>query len=205
HRASAKDNPAAPLGHHTFDSTHIAFGVVTVAVDRGPWVIEGSVFNGREPDEHRWDFDFGRLDSFSGRLWFKPNDEWEFQASSGHLTDPEELEPGHDITRSTLSGSWTRQSGQSIASVSAGLGHNATDFGGRTAFFVEGASHHALNTVFGRFEAAPAADTPETVIALTVGGVRDLLDWRGFEGGVGADVTVYGVPDALQPTYGAHP
>ena len=67
HRASAADNPTAPLGHHTFDSTHIAFGVVTAAVDHGPWVVEGSVFNGREPDENRWDFDFGRLDSFSGR------------------------------------------------------------------------------------------------------------------------------------------
>ena len=57
HRASAAENPAAPLGHHTFDSTHIAFGVVTAAVDHGPWVAEGSIFNGREPDEHRWDFD----------------------------------------------------------------------------------------------------------------------------------------------------
>src|SRR5205823_3292258 len=28
HRASAMDNPTAPLGHHTFDSTHISFGVV---------------------------------------------------------------------------------------------------------------------------------------------------------------------------------
>lgn len=51
--------PDGALGHHTFDSTHIAFGVLTVAVDRGPWVLEGSLFNGREPDEHRWDFDFG--------------------------------------------------------------------------------------------------------------------------------------------------
>ena len=49
--------------HHTFDSTHISFGVVTAAVDHGRWLVEGSVFNGREPDEHRWDFDFGRLDS----------------------------------------------------------------------------------------------------------------------------------------------
>ncbi len=39
HRASAADNPTAPLGHHTFDSTHIAFGVVTAAVDHGPWVV----------------------------------------------------------------------------------------------------------------------------------------------------------------------
>ena len=59
HRASAAENPTAPLSHHNFDSTHIAFGVVTAAVDHGPWVLEGSVFNGREPDENRWDFDFG--------------------------------------------------------------------------------------------------------------------------------------------------
>ncbi len=74
HRASAMENPMSPLAHHTLDSTHIAFGVVTAAVDRGPWTIEGSVFNGREPDEDRWDVDFGPLDSYSGRLWFRPRD-----------------------------------------------------------------------------------------------------------------------------------
>src|SRR2546425_415960 len=63
HRASAADNPTAPLGHHTFDSTHIAFGVVTAAVDRGPLVVEGSLFNGREPDENRWGIESGRFDS----------------------------------------------------------------------------------------------------------------------------------------------
>ena len=93
HRASAADNPAAPLSHHTFDSQHIAFGVVAAAVDHGPFVIEASVFNGREPDENRWDFDFAALDSFSGRIWYRPDDEWEFQASSGHLVRPEALEP----------------------------------------------------------------------------------------------------------------
>src|SRR5207237_4219223 len=85
HRASAADNPTAPLSHHTFDSTHIAFGIVTAAVDHGPFVLEASVFNGREPDENRWDFDFGRFDSVSGRVWYRPSDEWEFQASSGRL------------------------------------------------------------------------------------------------------------------------
>ena len=34
HRASAAENPTAPLAHHTFDSTHIAMGVLTAAVDR---------------------------------------------------------------------------------------------------------------------------------------------------------------------------
>src|SRR5215831_16715896 len=136
HRESAADNPTAPLGHHTFDSTHIAFGVVSAAVDRGRWVFEGSLFNGREPDQHRWDFDFGPLDSFSGRVWFKPNEEWEIQASSGRLKDPEELEPGN-IIRSTASVSWTRQTEPVISSITAAFGRNATDHNSRNAFLVE--------------------------------------------------------------------
>jgi hypothetical protein len=219
HRASAADNPTAPLGHHTFDSTHIAFGVVTAAVDHGPWVVEGSVFNGREPDEHRWDFDFGRLDSFSGRLWYRPNDEWEVQASTGRLKEPEELEPGN-IVRSTVSAAWTRKNGQALSAVTAAFGRNDTDHGARNAFFIEGSHHLAMNTLYGRFEAVqvetallqtdavpdgPSADVKNPVFALTVGGVRDILAWRGFEGGIGADVTFYGVPEALQPSYSAHP
>lgn len=52
HRRSAAENPTAPLGHHTFDSTHIAMGVLTAALDSGPWMVETSVFHGREPDEN---------------------------------------------------------------------------------------------------------------------------------------------------------
>ena len=240
HRASAADNPTAPLGHHTLDSTHIAFGVVTAAVDRGPWVVEGSVFNGREPDEHRWDFDFGRFDSFSGRLWYRPNDEWELQASTGRLKEPEELEPG-TIVRSTASASWTRKNGQAISSVTGAFGRNDSDHGSRSAMFVEGSHRADLNTFYGRFEAVqtetfvlatgevpehvpvgitlpaicpslvhcvgpiPSRDQRDTVLAFTAGGVRDILSWRGFEGGIGADVSVYRVPDALNPMYSSHP
>jgi hypothetical protein len=219
HRPSAADNPTAPLGHHTFDSTHVAYGVVTAAVDHGPWLVEGSLFNGREPDENRWDFDFGRMDSVSGRVWYRPNAEWEFQASTGRLVDPEELEPGN-IVRSTASASWTRKNGAAISSATAGYGRNDTDHGARNAFFVEGARHAGVNTVFGRFEAVqvetallqtdlvvdgPAADVKNPVLAFTAGGVRDIVSWRGFEGGIGADVTVYGVPGALQPMYSPYP
>ena len=55
HRASAVENPTAPLSHHTLDATHIAMGVLTAGLDRGPWTIESSLFQGREPDEQRWD------------------------------------------------------------------------------------------------------------------------------------------------------
>ena len=203
HRASAADNPTAPLSHHTFDSTHVAFGVVTAAIDHGKWLVEGSVFNGREPDQNRWDFDFGPLDSVSGRVWYRPSPEWEFQVSSGHLVSPEQLEPGRNIVRSTASGSWTRKNGADIASVTVGVGVNSTDHGTRAALFAEGARHWDRNTVYTRFEAVqaetvllqtgmvvegPEANIKDTVLALTVGGVRDVWSWRGFEGGLGGDI-----------------
>ena len=40
HRSSASENPTAPLGHHTFDSTHIAIGVFTAGLERGAWQTE---------------------------------------------------------------------------------------------------------------------------------------------------------------------
>src|SRR5262249_29789232 len=95
HRASSFDDPMTPLTHHLFDSTHTSFGVATASLDHGPWTLQGSVFNGREPDQNRWDFDFGAMDSVSGRLWFKPTSEWAFQVSTGHLVSPEALVPGN--------------------------------------------------------------------------------------------------------------
>ena len=50
-----------------------------------------------------------------------------------------------------------------------------------------------------------AADAKDPVVAFTVGGVRDVFSARGFEGGVGADVSFYGVPGTLRPMYSAHP
>jgi hypothetical protein len=51
----------------------------------------------------------------------------------------------------------------------------------------------------------PVADVKDPVFALTVGGVRDLLQIRGFDGGFGADVTFYNTPASLQPAYSSHP
>ena len=46
---------------------------------------------------------------------------------------------------------------------------------------------------------------PSRVNALTIGAVRDLGVVHGFEFGLGADVTFYGVPDALRAAYSDHP
>jgi hypothetical protein len=219
HRASAGDNPAAPLGHHSFDSTHISDGVVTASVDRGPWTIEGSVFNGREPDEQRWDLDFGPLDSVAGRVWFKPTAEWAFQLSTGRLTRPEALEPGN-IVRTTASASWTRSQNAREAAVTVALGRNDTDHGARNALLVEGSIRRSRHTAYTRFEvlqadagllddtwtpAAPPVAGHDRVYAFTLGAVHDLLRSQNLDGGIGADLTFYGMPDRLIASYGSRP
>ena len=206
HRASSFDNPIAPLTHHVFDSTHVAFGVVTAGIGRGPWTLEGSVFNGREPDEHRWDFDFGRMDSVSGRLWFTPTPEWAFQVSTGHLVSPEQLEPGN-VERTTVSASWTRASGSGVESITAGYGRNDRFDDTRHAVFIEGATHSGGHTLYARVERTQLdhAIADVTVTAFTVGGVRDILTRRGFESGVGAGLTFYSTPALLDPSYGPRP
>ena len=216
HRASALENPMSPLSHHKLDSTHIAFGVVTAAIDHGPWTIEGSVFNGREPDEDRYDFDFGALDSFSGRLWFRPREDWEFQLSSGRLKDPEELEHA-SIVRTTASASWLAREGENFSAITAAYGVNRGDEVTRGSFLVEATRRAGAVSTYGRFEVVEvetgvllddhtvAHDATDTVAAFTLGAVRDFPRWRKVESGVGAAVTFYGVPEALKTTHGARP
>jgi hypothetical protein len=54
HRPSASEDPLAPLGHHVQDSTHIAYGVLTMGFAYKIARIEVSGFHGREPGEDRW-------------------------------------------------------------------------------------------------------------------------------------------------------
>jgi len=45
----------------------------------------------------------------------------------------------------------------------------------------------------------------DTVMALTLGAVRELPLWRALESGIGAAVTFHGVPDRLRPTHVERP
>ena len=220
HRASAAGLPLAPLGHHTFDSTHISFGVVTAGVERGRWTVEGSLFNGREPDEQRWNVDFAPLDSAAGRVWFKPSPEWAFQVSSGKLTEPEELIEG-DAVRTTASGSWFRQHEQDFRAVTVGYGVNSAHGERRHGIFGEFTIEKGATGVSARLESQQVethllltgeipdddhgVEPPATVIAFTAGGARRVLTWRGFEGAIAGQTTFYRVPDVLRATHGEHP
>jgi hypothetical protein len=230
HRASAAENPTAPLSHHTFDSTHITMGVLTGSVERGRWQVEGSVFHAREPDEQRWDLmDPGPLDSWSVRGWFRPAPGVALQVSHGFLSDPEALDPG-DIRRTSASAHWTtvRERGFSAATLAYGRrNHPGADYNALLAEGTHAAGNYAmyarletlqLETDLLRFGAhtlfsigATKAHVPDGVggvdllTAVTVGLSRTVWRQWGFDAAVGADLTFHGVPEVLKPTHGDRP
>lgn len=205
HRPSAADNPAAPLGHHTLDSTHIAMGVVSAALDHGPFTIEASLFNGREPDDNRWDvMDPGALDSWSVREWYEPSPAWQFQVSYGFLKEPEATEPG-DIKRTTASGAWLKRRPDGFTAATVAVGRNDTDHGAFHTLLAEATDRRGPTSFYGRLATAQKETLPSAVTALTLGAVREVAKWRGYEIGIGGDVTGYAVPDASRPAYGSHP
>ena len=102
HRASAMEIPQSTLGHHWEDSTHILYNVVTAGMSYKAVRLEASGFHGAEPDENRWNIDFGPMNSYSARLTVTPMARWLAQVSAGNLVNSEALEPG-TIVRTTAS------------------------------------------------------------------------------------------------------
>jgi hypothetical protein len=209
-------NPIAPITHHWFDATHVTFGVVTAGVYGKRWKAETSVFNGREPDEHRADFDFGALDSVSGRVWFLPTERWALQVSAGRLN---EAEAGHDggprvdLNRVTASATYHRiPRPGSIWASTVGWGVNQEPGGNATnALLAEtNLTLDERDSWFGRFELSSksghdlAIESHDafTVAKLEAGYTRYLAPWNGWTPGVGAAVSAGVVPASLESLYG---
>jgi hypothetical protein len=95
HRPSAVGDPFAPLSHHWQDGGHVTFGVVTAGLFTPHVKVEASLFNGREPDEVRTNFDYQgrRLDSWSARLTLLPSTNWAVSGWYAYLESPEALFP----------------------------------------------------------------------------------------------------------------
>jgi len=215
HRRSAAADPLAPLSHHWQDSTHIAFGVLTAGLVTRAAKLEASWFNGREPDQERYDFDLGELDSFSTRLSATPGPNWTVQASYGFLDSPEELEPEvsiHRVTASVMHVGRARWA-ESVATTAV-WGRNIPNEGEPTdAGLIESALDlGAPGTVFGRAEltikaghdlALPEEMEEETfaVGSLVLGYLYDFADVGGMVPGIGARASVNLIGDELADIY----
>jgi hypothetical protein len=217
HRLSAMSNPLAPISHHWLDSTHIAFGVVTGGVFTFRWKAEASLFNGREPDEQRTDFDFGALDSYSARLWFLPSPGWALQVSAGHLEDGEaadHAQPAHDVDRMTASATYHRRfDPNGFWASTVAWGRNAeADSASQSLLFESSVTLHAMHVVFGRAEVGDRpihslgfhGSGPEFTVGKLQGGyVRYFGPWKGLTPGLGASASSGIVPESLRGIYGS--
>jgi hypothetical protein len=224
HRASASENPSATLSHHLQDSSHISFGVFTTGFTYRWFKIEGSVFNGREPDENRYNLEAHPWTSRSARLSFALNNNWTMQVSHGLLRSPEALAPG-DVRRTTASVSYNRKFQR--GNLAAGLiwGRNHESHGGERAnlngYVAESTiNFQDKNYVYTRLELVDknqllrlkdrqllgiTQDHPSFRIgAYTLGGARDIWNTDKLSVAIGSDLTFYSKPAVLDLIYG-HP
>lgn len=136
HRLSAMLQPLAPVTHHWLDATHVTFGVATVGISGRRWKVEGSAFNGREPDDKRYGLDLARLDSVSGRVWWMPTRRWAVQASTAVLADAHH---GEDTRRTTASVTYHRDRAGRMGANTVAWGMNRDDHASSHAALFESA------------------------------------------------------------------
>ena len=219
HRLSAMPNLLAPISHHWLDASHITFGVVTTGVFTRRWKVEGSLFNGREPDENRWDLDLAALDSFSGRISFAPSDDFVLQVSAGHLNEAEAGEgglPRVDVDRLTASVTYHRRLGAgNLWASTLAWGRNEESGVGSHAILLESSlTRGERDAWFGRLEvgekSAHDLHVPElnehqllTVGKLQAGYTRYFAGAAGLRLGAGGHVSAGFVPETLEPHYGS--
>ena len=227
HRWSASENPSAPLSHHLQDSSHISFGVLTSGFTYRWFKLEGSVFNGREPGENRYNFEFNPWNSRSVRLSFAPNSNWSMQWSYGLLRNPEALEPG-DVRRMTASIHYNKPfaRGNWANSFIWGRNHENHD---NEIFKLNGYTAESTlnfldrNYLYTRLELVDKNNLlrhedldrlgfdhdfehPQfRTGAYTFGAARDVWNTDKFSMAIGGDFTFYSQPRVLDPIYGSNP
>ncbi|HEX6534049.1 MAG TPA: hypothetical protein VF041_05600 [Gemmatimonadaceae bacterium] len=216
HRPSAQSDPLAPLGHHWQDATHISFGVITAGLYSRRWKLEGSAFNGREPDEHRWDLDLRRLDSYSGRLTVNPTARVSLSGWYGYLASPEALHPEESVHRYGASAMYAAKGIGAGSAWATTLLWGANEHGGRVENSVLAESNLEIsraNTVFARAEyvrksaedlVLPGVDPDREfdITSLVLGYVREIASIPGGTIGAGARGSVNLVPSAVGRFYG---
>jgi len=217
HRLSVMDSPEAPISHHWLDSTHISFGVVTAGLVHDAWKLEASAYNGREPDQHRYDIETGALDSTAVRLSWNPTANLALQASWADEKSPEQLEPGVDQRKVSASAIYTVPFGDhGWWSTTAAWGRRSSEGVDLDAWVLESAlKPSAAWTIFGRAERVDNDElTPAigghhgpvfTVGKVSVGAIRDWAVSPHVSFGLGALYAMDFVPHGLDAAYGLDP
>ena len=220
HRFSGMRNPEAPLTHHWLDSTHITYGVATIGASKGPVQLEGSWFNGREPDQFCWNIETRKFDSWSTRLSYNPLPELSMQVSYGDLKSPEQLEPDTRVKRTTASITYHLQKGADNWATTLAYGRNKKS--GPTVNVSEPGwlleSTYVVrdtHTIFARAEqlnnselfqeGQPLHGEEFRIRKFSVGYIYDFTKTGPVKWGIGGLVGFLKAPSQLDPYYGSSP
>lgn len=232
HRPTAAADPLATISHHWQDATHVSFGVATAALYTRQLKIEGSLFNGREPDDTRTNLDYrnAKLDALSARVTFNPGGQTSVSASYANIPDAEVAHEGESLRRATASVLHSRSfADNGSLSLALIVGANALaheqwspsvtgealrDFRGKTTVFARGevvrksgedlvVDVHDTPNIFLRPVGYVAQEHEYTLSSLTIGAVRDLATGKLGSLGLGARGTVNFVPSSLSEIYGS--
>ncbi len=219
HRQSINTSPEAPITHHWLDSIHITFGVLTAGLVHDNFKIEVSRFNGREPDQHRWNIETGPLDSTAVRLSWNPTNELSLQGSWGHFESPEQLEPGVNQRRWSASGTFTKPMTDGWWSTTFAWGRKGVEGENYDAFALESSLNWKDWTLFGRGEMTENNELfghheeeeeghhgeAFRVGKMSLGLVRDFRLAENLKLGLGGLYAFNFVPDELEDAYGGDP
>jgi hypothetical protein len=224
HRPSSDGDPFAPLSHHWQDGGHVTFGVITAGLFTSRVKLEGSLFNGREPDEVRTNFDFRgrRLDSWSARLTLLPSRDWALSGWYAYLDSPEALFPadwnkhlGASVLHSRSIG---RDGAWSSAVIWGAKRHEPSNHHPTTRLTHSLTAESSLqlgrrNTVFARAEYVQkdmeelflphVREQIHEVRSIAAGYVVDVAQARAATLGIGVRGAVSFIPDTLALYYGA--
>jgi hypothetical protein len=220
HRVYALNDPDAPLSHHWQDATHITFGVATLGLRVDKFKLELSNFTGREPDEHRYDFDPMKFDSYSWRLSFNPNKSWALQFSQAYLKSPEALHPEENIWRYTASALYASHVNMDGKYFASAIVWGMNDIGKddrEHSVLLEGTQQFPKQALYGRYEfvqkSAEELDLTDhdfgnkifNVHKLTLGTNRKLFSAGKIEFLGGIQTSINFPPNSLQSLYGNTP
>lgn len=223
HRASARNNPDAPLGHHVGqDVGHITSTVLAAALTAGQWIIEASAFNGAEPEPMHVNLPLGPLNSSALRLDYAASPDHRFMASVAQVDQSDPAYPGtSSATRLSasaydkfvLGGRWHVDHSFIVGSIRR---HPSGPV--LTSFLDEVTAERGPSVLWGRFEVlqrlASELEIPGTppgspsddkrwVSELTVGYTHWLRERGSFDFAIGTSVTADVVPSAWSAEYGS--